>query len=58
MEASQDTFGLRIILVALLIGVFIVGLVTYQTYSDDLKQGMAEKMVELMPDMENSLAAL
>lgn len=58
MDSSQNTFRLRILLVSLLIGAFMIGLSTYQTYSDELKQGVSEKMVELMPDMEQGLAQL
>ena len=58
MFRSKNSFELRIIISALLIAVLIVGLVTYQTYSQDIKEHFSQKMVELLPDMESSLAAL
>ena len=58
MSISKDSFGLRVIISALLIATLIIGLVAYHTYSQDIKEHFSQKMVELLPDMENSLAAL
>lgn len=58
MSISKDLFELRIVITALLIGLLMIGLVAYQTYSQDIKEHFSQKMVELLPDMENSLAAL
>ena len=58
MATSKNSFELRIITTAFLIGTLIVGLVAYNTYSEDIKEHFSEKIVELFPDMEGSLAAL
>jgi len=58
VETSQDSFHKRILISALLIGAFIVGISLYQAYSDDLKEQFNEKMVELLPDLDHSLAQL
>ncbi|BFP41271.1 hypothetical protein FGF1_21160 [Flavobacteriaceae bacterium GF1] len=58
MKTSKDTFGLRILIGALLLGSFLIGLATYRAYSEDLKQEFSKKVVELLPDLDNSLAKL
>ena len=58
MKTSKDTFGLRILIGALLLGFFLMGLATYRAYSEDLKQELSKKVVELLPDLDNSLAQL
>ncbi|MEM8926629.1 MAG: hypothetical protein AAGC45_00380 [Bacteroidota bacterium] len=49
---------MRIVITALLVGALIVGCVAYRTYSQDIKEHFSQKMVELLPDMENGLAKL
>ncbi|MEO0571176.1 MAG: hypothetical protein AAF039_05675 [Bacteroidota bacterium] len=58
MTISKNAVELRIFITSLLIGAMILGLVAYQTYSQDIKEHFSQKMVELLPDMENSLAKL
>lgn len=58
MKTSKPSFGLRIIITALCIGAFIIGLAAFQTYSRDIQNHFSEKLTELLPDLENSLAAL
>ena len=58
MVSSKNSVELRIIITALLIGTMIIGLVAYQTYSEEIKEHFSQKMVELFPDMEEGLAAL
>ena len=58
MTNSKHSFEIRIVITALLIGSMIIGLVAYQTYSQDIKEHFSRKMVELMPDMEEGLASL
>ncbi|MEM1260112.1 MAG: hypothetical protein AAGH81_16400 [Bacteroidota bacterium] len=58
MIGSKNTVALRIVITALLVGALIVGCVAYQTYSQDIKEHFSQKMVELLPDMENALAKL
>lgn len=58
MKTSKDTFGLRILIGALLLASFLIGLATYRAYSEDLKQEFSKKVVELLPDLDNSLAKL
>ncbi len=58
MTISKNAVELRIFITAMLIGLMIIGLVTYRTYSQDIKEHFSQKMVELFPDMEEGLAAL
>lgn len=58
METSHNSLGLRIVISAVIISIFIVVWSAYHTYSEDVKQNISQKMVELLPDMENGLAKL
>ena len=58
MNTSNNQLNLRIIIVCTLIGLFIVSISAYTAYSDDIKKEMAEKVVELLPDVDSSLAKL
>lgn len=58
MTISKNAVELRIFITSLLIGIMIIGLVAYQTYSEDIKDHFSQKVVELFPDMEKGLAAL
>jgi len=55
---SKNSFELRVLISALLLGAFIIGAVTYRTFSSDLKQHFSQKMVELLPNFDRDLAAL
>lgn len=58
MQSPRKTLNLRIVILALIISVFILGIATYRAYSDDVKENISEKMVKLLPDLESGLAAL
>lgn len=58
MSISKDSFGLRYIISTLVIVSLIIGLVAHNTYSQDLKEHFFQKIIKLLPDMENRLAAL
>lgn len=58
MNTANNSFGLRIVIASFIVSVFMIGVVTYRTYSEDVKEGISEKMVELLPDLENGLAQL
>jgi len=58
MNTSTNHLNLRIVVGSVLIGLFIIAISAYSTYSEDIKKGVAEKVVELLPDLDNSLAKL
>ena len=58
MFTSEKSTELRIVIISSIIGLTMVGLVALETYSQDIKQHFSKKMVELMPDLDHSLAAL
>ena len=58
MNTSTNHLNLRIVIGSVLIGLFIITVSAYSTYSADLKKEVAEKVVELLPDLDNSLAKL
>jgi len=58
MDTSKNTQGSRIIIAAMLIGLFIVGATVYQSYAEDVKQKVSETVVEMLPDLDHGLAQL
>lgn len=56
MGTSKSSLHLRIIIMAFLIGIFLVIVTAYDCYAQEVKQHVSEKVVELFPDMEEGLA--
>ena len=58
MQTATNHLGLRIIITTLLVGLFILALATYRTYSGEMKKEISEKITEYFPDLDSSLAQL
>lgn len=55
---TSNNQDLRILIGALLIGLFIIGITAYNSYAEDMKKKVGETVVEMLPDVDNGLAQL
>ncbi|WP_343488341.1 hypothetical protein [Allomuricauda sp. d1] len=58
MKAKENVTAARILTAALLFSIAVLAYTVHREYSEEISDHIEKTVVELLPDMENSLAKL
>jgi hypothetical protein len=58
MTMSKYITEIRILVFSLIFSLGILSYTIYNSYADDIKQRVSEKIVEYLPEMDNDLAGI